>query len=72
MNTSEVSAVQKKAAERDIGTIDTGADRLATEGMAVMEAAEDGRDLASLAKDAVDLAAEAGRCGCLAQGICGL
>ena len=65
MNTiTEVSAAEKKAVERDIGTINIVAGRLA------MEATEDEKGLASLLKGAGDFVAAEGRCGCLVQGIC--
>ena len=50
--------------ERDIGTINIVAGRLA------MEATEEGRVLASLAKGAEDFVAAAGQCVCLARAIC--
>jgi hypothetical protein len=66
MNTiTEVSAAEKKAVERDIGTIDIAA------GHSAMEAVEEERDLASLVKDVKDFEAASGQCVCLARVICG-
>jgi hypothetical protein len=62
---TEVSAAEKKAVERDIGTIDIVAGRSAT------EAVEDERVLAILAKDVEDSVAARGQCVCLARAICG-
>jgi hypothetical protein len=53
-----------KAVERDIGTINIVAGRLA------MEVTEEGRVLVNLVKGAGDFVGAAGRCVCLARVIC--